>query len=234
MCLYETCSVNGGSYNYIGLPGKYCKKHFLDGMINVKHPRCEQCSLQASYGYREGNRRLRCRMHREQDMTYLKLIKCSVENCNRQIPTHKEKHMCMKCYILHNRTSTQAIFCYNPTERDIAFHLQDAFPHLFLYWNYKIDLYTCNYVPDFRFDCGDWHVIIELDEDNHRYYNKYDEETRIENIRITIGKPLYVIRFGHLRNSVLTKEKVDQLLKCVMDCISEKCIPDTYRIIYLY
>jgi hypothetical protein len=51
-------------------------------------------------------------------------------------------------------------------------------------------------------------IIIELDEDQHRTYNKQHELDRIENIYHIIQEPLYVIRFNPDNyNSSFTKIK---------------------------
>jgi hypothetical protein len=126
-------------------------------------------------------------------MVYLKLYKCVTPECSRQIPK-LNGGLCNKCYILKNRNSSEAIYCDNVKERDIAYFLTDTFIDHFLFWNYKIPQYTCKYRPDFMYILSKYYIIIEVDQNKHRGYT--DEHIRLQSIRDALGKPIHVVRYN--------------------------------------
>jgi len=60
---------------------RVCATHKEDGMVNVKHKRCEKCNKHPTYGY-PGEPARFCTAHKEGDMIDVKSKKC--KKCNKQ------------------------------------------------------------------------------------------------------------------------------------------------------
>ena len=204
MCIFKGCHL-GKLFNYEGLPPKYCGKHKLEGMIDIKHERCDECRYQASFGYFEENKRVKCRTHMIEGMINLKHknTNCKGYLC-RSCKRPNNDYCSEKCYISNNLQEYDLTYTYNYhsgiTESRILYkeylifkHLKETYPTHNIIWD---KIYSCQYRPDFCISFDEFTLIIEIDEDQHKSYDKENEINRIENIYHTKGKPMYVVRFN--------------------------------------
>lgn len=212
MCIFKGCQF-GKLFNYEGLPPKYCGKHKLEGMIDIKHERCDECRYQASFGFIEENKRVKCRTHMIEGMINLKHknIRCKGYLCGSCKQPNHNGYCSEKCYISNNlqeydllrRSSPEGTYdllhTYNEhsgilyKEYLIFKHLKETYPDHNIIWD---KIYSCQYRPDFCISFDEFTLIIEIDEDQHKSYDKENEINRIENIYHTKGKPMYVVRFN--------------------------------------
>ena len=254
MCIVKNCKTVK-TYNFIGLHPQYCQLHKTDGMINVRHEICTECRQQASFGYLETNIREKCSIHAERDMINLKHknTKCIGHDCGECRIPQLNGYCSEKCYINNN---LQEYIYYDTSgilykEYLLFKHLKERFTHNII-WNKE---YCGLYRPDFRISLNGFTIIIELDEDQHRTYNKQQEVDRIENIYHIIQEPLYVIRFNpdnynssciKIKSPFLNNKLIDEiewtnrlqyLENTIHNCIETGLSSDaknTYSIQYLF
>ena len=67
--------------------------------------------------------------------------------------------------------------------------------------------------PDIRFDCGNYNLIVEVDEYKHRGANYKCDEQRMYDIISKLGQPCIFIRY----NPDNKKSNIDVLLKKVQE-----------------
>ena len=85
-CQHPDCDVKYASFNYPGVKSpRFCFKHRLEGMINVKSRKCsfEGCNIQPTFGY-QGSRPKFCKHHKLPDMVDVLNRKCQYQGCHTQ------------------------------------------------------------------------------------------------------------------------------------------------------
>jgi hypothetical protein len=260
MCIIKGCK-NVKTYNLVGLEAQYCGDHKSDDMINTRHERCTECRFQASFGYIELNQREKCSIHKLDGMINLKHknINCIGHLCEEARVPNMNGYCSQKCYIGNNLQE----YIYNDNsgilykEYLIFKHLKETYTYNII-WN---KIYCGQYRPDFHISFPTFSILIEIDEYQHKTYNKKNEHDRIENIYHMVNKPLYIIRFnpdaydsvapqsgasqprwgkglspfcnGKIINEDEWNHRLNQLNYTVNTCIDGK-LPDTYKIIYLF
>lgn len=207
MCTSIGCSTSK-SYNFEGLKPEYCKNHKLDGMINTRHPVCNECDKQASYGFLHDNLRIKCGTHKTDNMINLKAknINCLDSYCINNF-VRCDKYCSIKCKL--SNTSSNDITHDDLNKVSIKEYLlfrflQQNFTSFKIYWDKQIK--GTSYRPDFRINFGTFQILIENDENQHKYYNKIDEIERLDEIYKCLNIPLYIIRFNpdkYINNDVV-------------------------------
>jgi len=252
MCGIVECTL-GKSYNYNGLKPKYCSIHKLDGMINTRHEVCIDCNKQASFGLESNNLRLKCSDHKTDDMINLKHknIKCLDELCI--IKKNCINGYCsLKCKlsnISHELVCKTDLMNISNKEHLLFRFLQTKF--MKVYWDKQIK--GTLFRPDFRINFNTFQILIELDEEQHKKYDKNNEIKRIDDIYNALNIPVYVIRFNPDRyivgyNKDVVKScfsgdlcvnttewdcRLDKLMFTINECIN-KSVCEKYEIIYLF
>lgn len=159
-----------------GFPGEKavrCSKHLLSGMIDVRSAKCKCTNpVQPTYGLSDG-KPICCKACKTPEMIDLKKCGkfcqyCDPERLTKTYATSKE--MIVVDFLQKNKIS----FVHN---RSIGYE----------YGNYR---------PDVKIDCETHFVVIEIDEDQHRGYEKSCEVARMYNIRLCLGKPCIFIRYN--------------------------------------
>ena len=84
-CENECCKTEA-SYNFKGLPRKFCNKHKLNNMVNVKDSICIEinCIKPAYYNYKGLKEKLYCQNHKDCNMINVKNKLCEFEGCYKQ------------------------------------------------------------------------------------------------------------------------------------------------------
>jgi|688.fasta_scaffold62031_3 hypothetical protein len=99
-CEYNGCKTES-SFNFKGMPRKYCSKHKEEGMLNVKDCICifENCNKQAYYNYIGFKEKLYCKNHKLENMVDVKNKLCKYEACQKQpLFNYKNEKDAVYCY----------------------------------------------------------------------------------------------------------------------------------------
>ena len=185
------CNITA-NYNY---PGEckplYCNTHKLDDMIANHKPKCAyidpnglQCEIYPSYNYKNENTRLYCSTHKLKNMIDIANLskKCIKENCFRQVSSITKKKyngFCFVCYI-NNNPNIKNIKNFRIKENKICDFIKENYLNLdFIYDKACINRKR----PDILLDLDNFILIIEIDENQHKYYNKIKEQNKIDEIK---------------------------------------------------
>lgn len=264
MCVIDGCK-SSKTYNFIGLDALYCKEHKQEDMVNTRHEKCEDCNLQASFGYLEHNKRIKCSDHKLNGMVNLKHknSKCIGYLCDSVRSQNLNNYCTFKCYIsntfkknisneinLDNKVSYKEYILFKHVNTFI--NQQSLLPIKPIVWDKVLCKGLCDYRPDFMILYNDFIILIELDEMQHKSYNKTNELTRIQNIHNTLNKPLFIIRFNPdmyydgnniiispFKNNILVNEtewnnRLKQLDNKLNECINLTTKNNTYIISHLF
>jgi hypothetical protein len=107
-CKYNECKTES-SFNFKGMPRKYCSKHKEEGMINVKDCICifENCNETSYYNYIGLKEKLYCNEHKLDKMVNVKNKLCKYKECEKQP--------------LFNYTNEkEAIYCFEHKDIDMV------------------------------------------------------------------------------------------------------------------
>ena len=87
-CKYINCTVKRPNFNYPNmLTPIYCKKHLLDGMVDIRSNLCNivDCKKRATFGYESDHIKVVCSIHKELNMIDLNnkhKSRCLYDKCN--------------------------------------------------------------------------------------------------------------------------------------------------------
>ena len=208
-CVYEGCNTLS-TYNYKGeLKTLYCSKHKLDGMIDIKHRPClrEGCNTTPNFNYKGEVKRLYCSKHKLDgmfDVTYNKCLGFINNGITEDCPYNsrgntKYKNYCTECFKrnfpldpltfkIHGKTKEIAV-------RDYINQHFDGFQH-----NKKLQTGHCDCTMrrsiDHRKLIGNTLLAIETDENQHKSYDKMDEEIRYDDLYMAHSGKWVYIRFN--------------------------------------
>jgi EsV-1-7 cysteine-rich motif len=198
ICEKEGCNTRA----CCNFPGEtkaiWCGTHKLIGMIDVTNPRCEEegCNTRASYNFPGEKRAIKCNPHKLNDMINILYKKCISCNIIYLRYPYKYDNYCMRCYV-HTFPDNIISKKFKTKERMIADFIRE---------NYSGDIYFDEIVnsecsskrrPDVRIDRGVFNLIIEVDENQHRYYDPMCENKRTMQLFQDLGnRPLVMIRIN--------------------------------------
>ena len=226
------------TWNYEGERPIRCKPHAEPKMIDVTATICDECKTTAGYSY-PGHIADKCASHKIDGMIVDPRRRCKEEHCNNfaiygtTTHTHCEDHkkqgqfnlvekICQLCGLLMILNEQQLCgFCDLTMIKNLRLAKQKDIKkmldmHKFHYISHDsiIDTKCGKERPDFLFDAGDHHVVLEIDEHSHKTsgYNDECERVRMINISQMLG-PTVFIRFnpdvyrvdGKIQNTSLSK-----------------------------
>ena len=196
--------------------GLYCKEHKTVDMIDVKSKKCknENCNIRPTFNYKNENSGLYCKEHKLKRMVDI---------------SHKNQ-MCIKCNFtrgikfLDNYCSV----CYKNEFPDSEYSKkQRVMKQTFINYIYKEEFKesydwdsvdktidgTCNNRrPDYYKEFYTYSLILEIDENQHKYYNKQCEINRINELSIGFNhRPIVCIRFNPDNYINKNGEKIDSI-----------------------
>jgi hypothetical protein len=224
-CSTKDCNKRA-LFGYRNKKVESCNQHKKEDMICLINRRCDKCNTSASYG-RPGHPKSHCAKHREPGMIRRPNGKCKQPSCTEKAiyggtnftPIHCESHKeedelnlvertCTKCGLTMILDKTECCeFCNPESFKRIALAKQNA---ILEYLDSRKDLPTplstdtiinngsCGKErPDRIYDLDDKIVVIECDEDQHRYRPCECEQTRMVNIGQSFGGlPVLFLRWN--------------------------------------
>lgn len=154
------------------------------GYDNKKRLWCSKC---ASLKYRE----LNIDVNRQCNSQY----KCKTPLCDTSV-TKKYKGYCFRCfiYLFPNEPVSRN---YKTKETAVADFLKSNFPDITMTFDKKIEDGCSKRRPDCFIDMSNYTIVVEVDENQHVYYDCLCENKRtMQLFQDTGDRPLYLIRFN--------------------------------------
>jgi Rieske Fe-S protein len=190
-------------YNYPGeTKAIFCSSHKLENMIDIKSKRCEHpgCQTIPNYNYPGESTAIFCSSHKLENMVDIKNKKCkSNDICMGTRANVKYKGYCARCY-QHLFPNDPLSFQIRSKTKEIA--VRDYINSIFEGFQHDIPLWTGNcYCThrrriDHRKLIGNTLLCIETDENQHKNYDKADEEIRYDDLMMLHGGKFVYIRFN--------------------------------------
>ena len=189
------CNIRA-NYNYEKTTeGIYCYEHKKDGMININSKKCLDCDKQPIFNYEGEKGGIYCSEHKKYDMVDIISKKCKSEFCSTRA---KDKYdgYCTFCYV--NLFPDKPVSRnYKTKEHTVAEHILNMYPDFTWTTDKRIDNGCSNRRPDLLLDLGYQVIIIEVDENQHKYYDTSCENKRLMELSQDINhRPLVFIRFN--------------------------------------
>lgn len=199
LCEFETCRCQASYGEYYGKPIR-CKNHKEEYKLVSRlchHPGCQTIP---NYNYPGETTALFCSSHKLENMIDIKSKRCkSNDICMGTRANVKYKGYCARCY--------QYLFPNDPLSfqirsktKEIA--VRDYINSIFEGFQHDIPLWTgnCDCTHKRRIDhrklIGNTLLCIETDENQHRSYDKTDEEIRYDDVMMLHGGKFVYIRFN--------------------------------------
>lgn len=186
------------SFNYIGeKQGIYCVKHKLKDMINVKVRLCLNCDVRPSFNYIEEHIGIYCHKHKLDGMINVIQKKCKSDWCDTQVKNRYDGY-CLLCYI-YLFPDKPISKNYKTKETYVVNFVLQYFPHENFTWmtDKMISNGCSKRRPDIMLDLGYQIIIIEIDENQHRYYDCSCNNKRLMELSQDVGhRPIIFIRFN--------------------------------------
>lgn len=192
------CGLARPTYNYEGLKAEYCINCKLDKMIDVNHKKCSCGLARPSYNLKGFDAKF-CVSCKTNDMIDVINKKCKANYCLGSLGSSKYKGYCSFCYqqlfpndplTFQMRSKTKEI-----AVRDFINNNFEGFQHDTPLW-----IGDCNCVNRRRIDhrvlIGNTLLCIETDENQHKNYNKHDEEIRYDDLYMLHSGKFIFIRFN--------------------------------------
>mgnify|MGYP000651606851 CR=1 FL=1 len=183
---------------YFNLPdqkkGLYCFDCKEDGMIDVINKKCITCNLKRPYfNLPDQKKGLYCFDCKTDNMIDIKNPKCITPLCEQQAKIQKH---CCRCYYALNPDKAPKRIKFK--ELEIYKFLQENFTELNIIYNQHLkgDGKCLREQPDFLIHLNHHSLIIECDENQHKYYNKECIIPRIHRIQEALNRNIIVIMFN--------------------------------------
>ena len=219
VCVFENCR-QPAVYGYKQQRPVVCKQHKEDDMVYGSHKYCEHgkrkdiCKDCKGSSICQHNRERSkckecnggsiCQHNRQRSHCHT----CSpnsnyfCKHCHYYTANKKYKNYCMTCYVnLFPDDPLSKTAYLKSKELQVKAFLFEEFPDKFKH-NKQLIIGNCTFpyrrFIDFHCMIGDTLVAVEVDENQHRGYDKNDEELRINEILHNIGfdKKMVFVRFN--------------------------------------
>ncbi len=168
-----------------------CKK---DGMIDVANPKCITCNLtRPVFNFPTESKGLYCGYCKLPDMVNVKDKKCITNLCQQ---LSQKDNYCMRCYYFHNPLKKPKRL--KVKEEEVVNYIKQEFKDIELITDKALigDGLCLNNRPDVLIHLNKHSIIVEIDENQHKWYNPICDEARINNIQEALNRPIIIIRFN--------------------------------------
>ena len=200
-CFFNNCNVRP-NFNFKNEKcGLYCIEHKIKDMVDVTHKSCliENCLSRATCNYKNSKEKLYCFEHKLENMINISDKKCKAGFCLGTLVHSKYKGYCAPCYryLFPNDPLTLQIRCKTKeiAVREFINLNFEGFQHDKPLWTGNCDC-THRRKIDHRKLFGNTLLCIETDEEQHKGYNKENEEVRYNDLYMLHGGKFIFIRFN--------------------------------------
>ena len=179
----------------------YCVEHKKEGMINLTNIKCchNNCITTALYNFENQKNPIYCFEHKKENMIDVRHKLCKLGICLGARGNPKYKGYCSSCYqhefpndslTLQIRSKTKEIAI-----RDFINLNFEGFQHDTPLWTGNCDCSHRRRI-DHRKLIGNTLLCIETDEEQHKGYNKHDQEIRYDDLYMLHSGKFIFIRFN--------------------------------------
>jgi len=191
------CNLKEASYANSGeKTRKYCGDCKLPDMVNIASKLCISCNLKRPSFAKLGEKtRKYCNDCKLPDMININIKICKTELCSTQI-TKKYEGYCAYCYryLFPDKPMSRN---YKTKEYSVVEFIKNNFTDIDIIYNKQISDGCSGKQPDILIDLGEQIIIVEIDEDQHRYYGSTCENKRIMELSQDVNhRPIIFIRFN--------------------------------------
>jgi hypothetical protein len=217
-CLFKNCDKYP-SFNFEGETKPiYCKDHKKINMIDVVHKKCffEGCIKLPIFNFEGETKRLYCGDHKKHNMIDFIHKKCINVLCDKQQQIDK---YCIRCFyvLFPNDERCKRI---KLKENEVKKYIKENFKNLSFIFdeNIKGDGLCFNIRPDILLNLHKHSIIIEIDENQHKWYNIGCDNSRTFMIQEALNRPIIFIRFNpddyvdENNKKILSPFKIDKKL----------------------
>jgi hypothetical protein len=195
-CIHEGCNIIPVFNKEGETKALYCSKHKTEGMINVKDKTCiyEGCKIQPAFNNKGNTKVLYCSKHKIEGMVNVKHETCKSYLCS-TIVSEKYDGYCLYCYM--NLFPDKPVSRnYKTKEYAVVEFVKTTFPDLSWISDKRIIDGCSKRRPDLFLDLGYQIIIIEVDENQHKYRDRQDELTRYDDLMMLHGGKFIFIRYN--------------------------------------
>ena len=174
--------------------GLYCGKCKLPDMIDVVNPKCINCKDKRPYfNHPTESKGLYCGKCKLSGMVDVKSKKCITESCEQF--SHKDNN-CWRCYYFHNPSKKPKRL--KVKEEEVVNYLKQEFKDIEMITDKALigDGLCLKNRPDVLIHLNKHSIIVEIDEEQHKWYNPICDKARINNIQEALDRPIIIIRFN--------------------------------------
>ena len=169
-----------------------CKK---PDMINVVSPKCECGKARPYFNYPNETKAICCVSCKKLDMINVVSPKCITESCEQ---FSQKDNYCWRCYYFYNPSKKPERL--KVKEEEVVNYLKQEFKDIEMITDKALigDGLCLKNRPDVLINLNKHSIIIEIDEEQHKYnnYKPLCEEARINNIQEALDRPIIIIRFN--------------------------------------
>ena len=174
--------------------GLYCFDCKLPDMINVIDKRCITCKDKIPhFNHPTESKALYCSNCKKPDMIDVKSKRCITNLCEQQ---SQKDNYCWRCYYFNNPTKKPKRL--KVKEDEVVNYLKQEFKDIEMITDKALigDGICLKNRPDVLIHLNKHSIIIEIDEEQHKWYNPICEEARVHNIQEALDRPIIIIRFN--------------------------------------
>jgi hypothetical protein len=236
-CSFKECKTRAG-FGFPGAIASSCKIHLEIGMILYPKTRCceQECKEFAIFGL---TKPIHCEFHKEPTEENLALRKCKTPTCG-ALEICNEDGFCFE-YCINSEYFKRGRLL---KQKETLQMLDAVITHAVYSDDKTIDTACNKRRPDRVYDCGTYFLVLEIDEHQHRGYDKSCEYARQIEILQAFGMPVLFIRYNpdtfkdkNGVKSTISKVKCHDILKRWVEmCLISppKCSSEYLRCIYLF
>jgi hypothetical protein len=201
-CKEKNCNTRP-NFNYkIEKKGLYCSEHKLENMVDVFNIKCkfENCNTRPTFNYNTEKKGLFCVEHKNKDMVDVLSIKCLSEFCD-IIENKKYDNYCTHCFanlfpndprtpLIQKNSKEIKVVSFITNKREGWYHDKP------LYVDLEGGCCVSKRRIDLRKLVNGTLLCIEIDENQHKYYDKQDQEDRYNNLFTDFSGKYIFIRYN--------------------------------------
>jgi hypothetical protein len=188
------CKKSRPSYGLEGTKATHCSECKTEFMIDIVHNKCFCKKHIPCFGLK-GDKPTHCNECKEKNMINVVDKRCKSEFCDTQVK-NKFEGFCYYCFVNLNPDSP-LVRNFKTKERLVVDYIKDQYKDYDWKFDKAISDGCSNRRPDIYIDLGYQILIIEVDENQHRYYEDICENKRMMTLSQDVNhRPIVFIRFN--------------------------------------